>query len=324
MGRKRNIDWLFWWLKVAIRTKKLKRVVDIQQPGLDGCLLNQSVRRLSVDADGNFRAYSLDETRGIWKVTWQAISDTCRVHGICGENSTCSTSPSYDRKCSCLPNHTMINPTDWSYGCRPKFNKTLCGNGEDDFLHFPHFDFYGYEAKYVPNTTLEECKKVCLGICNCKGFHFNYETEGYFSCYAKFRLLNGFRTVADFGLSKLLDRDGTHNSEFTRARGTRGYMAPEWLFVNQPITSKVDVYSYGVVILEMITGRSPTSDQSAESKGRLDSWVKERMIAAGGTNGWIEEVVDVTVDGKYDTSKMEILIKVALLCSDEDKDARPT
>ncbi|KAI3726646.1 hypothetical protein L1987_66445 [Smallanthus sonchifolius] len=160
---------------------------------------NHSVRRLSVDADGNFRAYSLDQTRGIWKVTWQAISDTCRVHGICGENSTCSTSPSYDRKCSCLPNHTMINPTDWSYGCRPKFNKTLCGNGEDDFLHFPHFDFYGYEAKYVPNTTLEECKKVCLGICNCKGFHFNYETEGYFSCYAKFRLLNGFRTVSTNG-----------------------------------------------------------------------------------------------------------------------------
>ncbi|KAI3785443.1 hypothetical protein L1987_44561 [Smallanthus sonchifolius] len=531
---------------------------------------NQSVRRLTVDVDGNFRAYSLDETRRIWKVTWQAISDTCRVHGICGENSTCSISPSHDRKCSCLPNHTMINRTDWSYGCKPKFNTTLCGNGEDDFLHFPNFDFYGYEAKYVPNITREECKKVCLGICNCKGFHFNYETEGYFSCYAKFRLLNGFRTVnsngsmylkvpksipllsnsenfvngddlicseklptvpidrayeknpkhesvkslmiftyvfgaleticiiyffcrtrkpsttrqgylqattgfqrfsyaelkkatsnfskeigrggggivykgefsnnrvaaikllkeysnkqgeaellaeistlgrlnhmnlidiwgycserkhkllvyeymengslaqnlhsskldwskrfdiavgtakglaylheeclewvlhcdvkphnilldtncnpkvADFGLSKLLDRDGTHNTEFTRARGTRGYMAPEWLFVNHPITSKVDVYSYGVVILEMITGRSPASDQSLESKGRLDSWVKEKMIAAGGTNGWIEEVVDVTVDGKYDINKMEILIKVALRCSEEDKDARPT
>ncbi|MFS7972828.1 putative protein kinase RLK-Pelle-SD-2b family [Helianthus anomalus] len=130
--------------------------------------------------------------------------------------------------------------------------------------------------------------------------------------------------VADFGLSKLLERDGTHNLEFTRARGTRGYMAPEWLFVNHPITSKVDVYSYGVVVLEMITGRSPTGDQCAKSKGRLDSWVKEKMIAAGGTKDWIEEVVDVTIDGKYDTSKMEILIKVALLCSEEDKDARPT
>ncbi|KAF5792277.1 putative protein kinase RLK-Pelle-SD-2b family [Helianthus annuus] len=531
---------------------------------------NQAVRRLTVDVDGNFRAYSLDETRGIWKVTWQAIADTCRVHGICGENSTCSISPNHGRKCSCIPNHTMINQTDWSYGCRPKFNITLCGNDEDEFLHFPHFDFFGYEARFVPNVTLDECKKVCLGICNCKGFHFNYETNGVFSCYTKFRLLNGFRTVdsngsmylkvpksirlssnnknfvhgdslvcseklptiridrayeknpknesvkslmiftyvfgaleaicfiyffyrtrnplkttqgyiqaatgfqrfsyaelkkatnnfskeigrggggivykgefsnnrvaavkllkefsnhqgegellaeistlgrlnhmnlidiwgycaerkhkllvyeymengslaqnlhsskldwgkrfdiavgtakglaylheeclewvlhcdvkphnilldsnwnpkvADFGLSKLLDRDGTHNLEFTRARGTRGYMAPEWLFVNHPITSKVDVYSYGVVVLEMITGRSPTGDQSVESKGRLDSWVKEKMIAAGGTNDWIKEVVDNTVVGNYDSSKMEILTKVALRCSEEDKDARPT
>ncbi|XP_076955104.1 putative receptor protein kinase ZmPK1 [Bidens hawaiensis] len=531
---------------------------------------NQSVRRLTVDVDGNFRAYSLDESKGIWKVTWQAISDTCRVHGICGENSTCSIGPNQDRRCSCIPNHKMINHTDWSYGCKPEFNTTLCGNGEDDFLHFPHYDFYGYEAKFVRNTTLDECKQACLSVCNCKGFHYNFETDGYYSCYVKFKLINGFRTVssngsmylkvpksvfplsksksivqgdslicshklptiqidrayeknpknesvkflmiftyvfgaleticilyffyrtrspsttrqgylqaatgfqrfsyaelkkatnnfskeigrggggivykgqfsnnrvgavkllkefgnnqgeagllseistlgrlnhmnlidmwgycaetkhkllvyeymengslaqnlhsskldwdkrfdialgtakglaylheeclewvlhcdvkphnilldcdwnpkvADFGVSKLLDRDVTLNSVFTRARGTRGYMAPEWLFLNHPITSKVDVYSYGVVMLQMITGRSPACDQSAESKGRLDRWVKEKMIAAGGKNDWITEVIDVTVDGKYDKRKMEILIKVALRCSEEDKDARPT
>ncbi|KAK1433439.1 hypothetical protein QVD17_10349 [Tagetes erecta] len=526
------------------------------------------IRRLTVDVDGNFRAYSLDETRGIWKVTWQAISDACKVHGICGDNSTCSVVPGSGRKCSCIPNHTMINQTDWSLGCKPKFNTTLCGNNEDTFLRFPHFDFYGYDAAYVANATLDECKKVCLGICHCKGFYLKYQPGGFYSCYAKFRLLNGYKNsngsmylkvpksfllsptskdfvygdslncskklptvpierayeknpkneslkslmiftyvfgaleticiiyflyktrgpstarkgylqaatgfqrfsyaelkratnnfskeigrggggivykgefsdnrvaavkllkeysnkegeaellaeistlgrlnhmnlidiwgycaerkhkllvyeylengslaqnlhsskldwgkrfnialgtakglaylheeclewvlhcdvkphnilldsdfnpkVADFGLSKLLKRDGSRNSEFTRARGTRGYMAPEWLFVNHPITSKVDVYSYGVVMLEMITGRSPAGDQNAESKGRLDSWVKEKMMEAGGTNEWIKEVVDVTVDGNYDTSKMDILIKVALLCSQEDKDARPT
>ncbi|XP_076944772.1 EPD1-interacting receptor-like cytoplasmic serine/threonine-protein kinase [Bidens hawaiensis] len=101
-------------------------------------------------------------------------------------------------------------------------------------------------------------------------------------------------------------------------------MAPEWLFLNHPITSKVDVYSYGVVMLEMITGWSPACDQSAELKGRLDRWVKEKMIAAGGKDDWNKEVVDVTVDGKYDTRKMEIPIKVALRCSEEDKDARPS
>ncbi|KAI3785444.1 hypothetical protein L1987_44562 [Smallanthus sonchifolius] len=428
---------------------------------------NQSVRRLTVDVDGNFRAYSLDETRGIWKVTWQAISDTCRVHGTCGENSTCSISLSHNKKCSYIPNHTMINHTDWSYGCKPEFNTTLCGNGEDDFLHFPRYNFYGYEAKFVPNTTLDECKKVCLSICNCKGFLFNYQAGGFFSCYAKFKLTNGFRTVNSNGFMYLkvpkiipllskstnfvqgdslicneklptiqLDRayEKDQKSEslkslliFTYVFGAleticiiyffyrtqsqsttrQGYLEAatgfqrfsyaelkkatgnfskeigrggcgivyKGEFSNNRVAAVkllkefsnnqgeaellaeistlgrlnhmnlIDIWGYcserkhKLLVYEYMEngslaqnlhfnkldwGRSPAGDQSAKSKGRLDSWVKEKMVAAGGKNEWIKEVVDVTVDGKYDTSKMEILIKVALLCSEEDKDARPT
>ncbi|KAM0973437.1 hypothetical protein ACFX2C_016767 [Malus domestica] len=48
--------------------------------------------------------------------------------------------------------------------------------------------------------------------------------------------------VADFGFSKLINRDGLKKSSFSRIRGTRGYIAPDWVY-NQPITSKVDVYS---------------------------------------------------------------------------------
>ncbi|XP_039161502.1 probable receptor-like protein kinase At5g20050 [Eucalyptus grandis] len=57
--------------------------------------------------------------------------------------------------------------------------------------------------------------------------------------------------VADFGLSKLIDRD--QSQVFTTMRGTPGYLAPEWL--SAAITEKVDVYSFGVVILEIVCGR---------------------------------------------------------------------
>ncbi|KAK3404881.1 hypothetical protein EUGRSUZ_K01188 [Eucalyptus grandis] len=57
--------------------------------------------------------------------------------------------------------------------------------------------------------------------------------------------------IADFGLSKLIDRD--KNQVVTSMRGTPGYMAPEWW--NIVITEKVDVYSFGVVILEIVCGR---------------------------------------------------------------------
>ena len=59
--------------------------------------------------------------------------------------------------------------------------------------------------------------------------------------------LNYQPKVADFGLSKVQNRDVLTNSNFSKIRGTRGYIAPDWVF-NLPITSKVDVYSYGIVV----------------------------------------------------------------------------
>ncbi|KAF8007198.1 hypothetical protein BT93_K1253 [Corymbia citriodora subsp. variegata] len=135
--------------------------------------------------------------------------------------------------------------------------------------------------------------------------------------------------VADFGLSKLMDRGKMTNSDFSRIRGTRGYMAPEWVS-NLSITSKVDVYSYGIVMLEMVTGISPTTTiHSLESRGdakqiRLVPWARNKMNELGRMESRLEEMVDPALKGEYDVKKMEILIEVALKCVEEDKDARPT
>nr|DAD24538.1 TPA_asm: hypothetical protein HUJ06_026002 [Nelumbo nucifera] len=58
--------------------------------------------------------------------------------------------------------------------------------------------------------------------------------------------------ISDFGLSKLLTSD--QSSLFTTMRGTRGYLAPEWL-TGTAISDKTDVYSYGMVLLEIVRGR---------------------------------------------------------------------
>ncbi|KAL7188500.1 hypothetical protein ACSBR1_038377 [Camellia fascicularis] len=130
--------------------------------------------------------------------------------------------------------------------------------------------------------------------------------------------------VTDFGLSKLLNRGGGgsssdgNNSSFSKIRGTRGYMAPEWIF-NLPITSKVDVYSYGVVMLEMVTGKSPTSAGEMEQR-RLIKWLRENVSTGAAIESWIEEIVDPVISGKYDVPRMQILVAVALKCVEEDKD----
>jgi serine/threonine protein kinase len=58
--------------------------------------------------------------------------------------------------------------------------------------------------------------------------------------------------ITDFGLAKLLSREAGAQM-LSRVHGTRGYIAPEWA-LNLPITGKADVYSYGVVVLELVKG----------------------------------------------------------------------
>nr|XP_040258822.1 G-type lectin S-receptor-like serine/threonine-protein kinase SD2-5 [Aegilops tauschii subsp. strangulata] len=58
--------------------------------------------------------------------------------------------------------------------------------------------------------------------------------------------------VSDFGLAKLMSREQSH--AFVMLRGTRGYLAPEWI-TNRAVSKKCDVYSYGMVLLEIISGR---------------------------------------------------------------------
>nr|AFK36136.1 unknown [Lotus japonicus] len=137
--------------------------------------------------------------------------------------------------------------------------------------------------------------------------------------------------VADFGLSKLLNRDerGGSNPAFSRIRGTRGYMAPEWLY-NLGITSKVDVFSYGIVALEMVTGKSPMEIRSLETgeggveHRRLVTWVTGKVKSAPTAMFWMEEIVDPNLDGQFDASQVEILVKVALQCVQDDMNERPS
>ncbi|KAI8015848.1 putative receptor protein kinase ZmPK1 [Camellia lanceoleosa] len=146
-------------------------------------------RRLTLDFDGNLRLYSLDEKTGNWTVTWQAMADPCRVHGLCGPNSICSYGSGSGRGCSCLPGHKIKNQSDWSYGCEFEYNLP-----DDDrkasFVSVDHMRSYGYDYQSYGNSTLESCKEFCLHTLICKGFVFIFES-GVYRCNFKSQLRNG-------------------------------------------------------------------------------------------------------------------------------------
>ncbi|PON46481.1 Serine/threonine protein kinase, partial [Parasponia andersonii] len=136
--------------------------------------------------------------------------------------------------------------------------------------------------------------------------------------------------VSDFGLSKLMGKD--ESQILTTIRGTRGYLAPEWL-LERGISEKSDVYSYGMVLLEMIGGRrnavSVVDRRNERSSGgkRWDYFPKilnEKM-----RQGKVMEVVDrrLTAEnggGGVDEREVLRLAFVGLWCIQERARIRPT
>ncbi|KAG6438047.1 hypothetical protein SASPL_102980 [Salvia splendens] len=123
--------------------------------------------------------------------------------------------------------------------------------------------------------------------------------------------------IADFGLAKLLQREGD-GSEFTRIRGTKGYMAPEWA-LSLPITSKVDVFGYGVVVLEMVRGVRLCNwgEEEGDGGGAVSSFVRR-------WRGEVEGVVDGRLEGRFGRRQAAALIQVGVACVVEDRNKRPT
>nr|XP_043607374.1 putative receptor protein kinase ZmPK1 [Erigeron canadensis] len=206
-----------------------------------------------------------------------------------------------------------------------------CVEGKHRLIVYEYME-NGSLANLLDSNKLDWGKKIDIAVGTAKGLAYLHEEclEWVLHCDVKphnILLDEKFNPkVADFGLSKLIARDTAENSSFSRIRGTRGYMAPEWVF-NLPITSKVDVYSYGVVILEMITGKSPLQTQQVgvENSGRdqtLVEWVREKI--KDNNEICIEEIVDDRTCGEYNPRTLNNLVKIALQCVEEDRDARPS
>uniref|UniRef100_A0A803M1P8 non-specific serine/threonine protein kinase n=1 Tax=Chenopodium quinoa TaxID=63459 RepID=A0A803M1P8_CHEQI len=138
--------------------------------------------------------------------------------------------------------------------------------------------------------------------------------------------------ISDFGLAKLCQRGGDGLSELSKIRGTKGYMAPEWT-TNLPLTAKVDVYSYGVVILELVRGIRMSScmtgyDHDDEETPELKTFARsmKRKMQEGDEDdeSWMMDFVDPRLEGKFNKNQAAKMIEIGLLCVEDDRNKRPT
>ncbi|KAH9779299.1 putative leucine-rich repeat receptor-like serine/threonine-protein kinase [Citrus sinensis] len=122
--------------------------------------------------------------------------------------------------------------------------------------------------------------------------------------------------ISDFGLAKLDEEDNTHIS--TRVAGTFGYMAPEYAMRGY-LTDKADVYSFGIVALEIVSGRSNSSCKPKEDIFYLLDWAL--ILKAQGN---LMELVDKRLGSNFDKEQVMVMINVALLCTDVSSTSRPS
>lgn len=125
--------------------------------------------------------------------------------------------------------------------------------------------------------------------------------------------------VADFGLAKLSSDTNTHVS--TRVMGTFGYLAPEYA-ASGKLTDRSDVFSFGVVLLELVTGRRPIDMSQEAGFESLVEWARPvamRILE----DGHLEDLVDPNLDGNYDRDEMFRVIETAAACVRHSAVKRP-
>ncbi|CAL5197186.1 unnamed protein product [Lathyrus oleraceus] len=119
--------------------------------------------------------------------------------------------------------------------------------------------------------------------------------------------------ISDFGLAKWLPDKWAHHVVFP-IEGTFGYLAPEY-FMHGLVDEKTDVFAFGVLLLELLTGRRAVDSNSRQS---LVIWAKPLLDAKQ-----VKEIADPRLEDQYDPVEMEIAMATASMCIHHMSSKRP-
>ncbi|XP_021831057.1 G-type lectin S-receptor-like serine/threonine-protein kinase LECRK3, partial [Prunus avium] len=199
----------------------------------------------------------------------------------------------------------------------------FCNEGEHRILVY-EFMSNGSLASFLFGESMPnwyQRRQIALGIA--RGLLYLHEecSSQIVHCDIKPQniLLDDYFTarISDFGLAKLLRLDQTRS--MTAIRGTRGYVAPEW-FRSLPITVRVDVYSYGILLLEIIFCRkhfeavADNEDEMILADWAYDCYTQKKLHRLFENDD--EEINDI--------NEMEKYVMIAIWCIQEDPSLRPT
>ncbi|CAN1184264.1 Probable serine/threonine-protein kinase CST [Linum perenne] len=123
--------------------------------------------------------------------------------------------------------------------------------------------------------------------------------------------------ISDFGLAKLGPAGG-YSHVTTRVMGTYGYAAPEYIATGH-LYVKSDVYGFGVVLLELLTGLRALDTSRPNGEQNLAEWLKPTLAR----KRKVKNIMDVRIEGQYSSKAMLQATEITLKCLEEDPKSRP-
>nr|XP_024386592.1 L-type lectin-domain containing receptor kinase IX.1-like isoform X2 [Physcomitrium patens] len=128
--------------------------------------------------------------------------------------------------------------------------------------------------------------------------------------------------ISDFGLAKLCPDERTHLT--TAIAGTLGYMAPE--ITRGQLSEKVDVFSYGVLLMEIVTGKVTMSVTNFGTPFCLVDEVRDlyRKSQETGRDDYLLRLVDRNLHGVFNKEEVIRVLKIALICANDNPASRPS
>lgn len=122
--------------------------------------------------------------------------------------------------------------------------------------------------------------------------------------------------VADFGFAKFIPDGATHVT--TRVKGTLGYLAPEYAMLGKASES-CDVYSFGILLLELASGKKPIEKLNSTTKRTITDWALPLACQRK-----FREIADPRLNFKYAEEELKRVVIVALICAQNRAEKRPT
>ncbi|CAN5951281.1 unnamed protein product, partial [Sphagnum jensenii] len=127
--------------------------------------------------------------------------------------------------------------------------------------------------------------------------------------------------LSDFGLAKLMERE--QSRVVTSMRGTPGYLAPEWLLPHAAVTAKTDVYSFGMVLLELISGRENTNFSLGKEQWYFPAWAF-KMVGEGRPMELFDKRLPLEELEYFHKKEAVRTVHAALLCIQDNPALRPS